>query len=272
MAHESQTTAPATVIRCRFELAVLTRGRIVVIGLGGVGLWLTQAVVTFLAGLRQALEDRVPTRVLLVDGDDYGVENTYRMDVPDFGNKAAVLGRQLLERLDCPGLDIRWCEEYVTDENIEALVDEGDCVLLACDNHATRKLVNDRCRRLATVVLISGGNDGVEDGHEGTYGNVQVYVREHGQAFSAALDEFHPEIAEPGDKSPAEQSCLELAATGVPQLSFVNLAVASAMCNALLRLISSSSVEPIYDEVTLDVVEGVMVPHWFRKLDPTSRG
>jgi molybdopterin/thiamine biosynthesis adenylyltransferase len=186
------------------------------------------------------------------------------MDVPDFGNKAVVLGAQILDDLDCPGLNIRWCAEYVTSENMDALVAAGDCVFLACDNHATRKLVSDRCRQLDDVVFISGGNDGVEDGNAGTYGNVQVYVREHGQAQSAALDEFHPEIAKPADTPPSQQNCLQQAAAGVPQLAFVNLAVASAMCNALLRLLTSDAPQPIYDEVALDVVEAMMTPHWLR--------
>ena len=264
MIDRSLPVSPADMIRQRLDLTIVTRSRVVLIGLGGIGLWLTRAVVTFLAGLRAPLHDCKAIHVLLVDGDAYGSENTYRMDVPDFGNKAAVLGGQILDNLTCSGLHVRWCEEFATEANVKRLVTEGDCVLLACDNHATRKLVSDRCSQLNDVVLISGGNDGVEAGSPGTYGNVQVYVRQGGDALSAALDEYHPEIAKPADTSPAEQSCLQWAVGGAPQLSFVNLAVASAICNALLRLLTKTVPEPIYDEVALDILEGVMTPHWFR--------
>ena len=61
-------------------------------------------------------------------------------------------------------------------------------------------------------------------------------MRRGGQDLTAPLDRFHPEIAHPQDRSPHDMSCLELVTAGVPQILFVNLAVASAMCNALLRL------------------------------------
>ena len=111
------------------------------------------------------------------------------------------------------------------------------------------------------MVLISGGNDGLEQGLGGTYGNVQVHVRQGGINLTAPLTQFHPEIAPPQDVSPADASCRELAAAGVPQLSFTNLAVASAMCNALLRLLMPRQ-QPMYDEVALDVWEALSRPHW----------
>jgi hypothetical protein len=260
-----QPTEPAaSAIRRRLDTSILTRGRVVIIGLGGVGLFLARALVLFLAGLRQALSPEEQIRVVLCDGDAFNLGNTYRMDIPDFGNKAVVLGQELLERHHCPGLSIRWIDEYVAADNVGGMIQDGDCVFLACDNHATRNLVNRRCcgGELSDVVLISGGNDSVEDGQRGTYGNVQLYVRAGGVNVTAALDRFHPEIARPADRSPGEMSCVEAAAAGAPQLLFVNLAVASAMCNTLLRLLMPPNEEAPYDEVALDILDAVSLPHW----------
>ena len=249
-------------IRLRMNPDVLLRGRVVFIGLGGIGMFLSKSVVTFMAGLQQALNTDLGEQVsvLLVDGDEFAPSNTYRMDVPAMGNKAVVLGKEMLEKFDA--LKIRWKPEYVTPDNIDSIIQDGDVVLLAVDNHKTRKLVSDHCQGLDDITLISGGNDGVDDGLRGTYGNVQVYLREDCTDLTAPITQYHPEIANPADKSPHELSCLELEGTGIPQLSLVNLAVASAMANALLRLLMPVAGERQYDECALDILDAVSQPHW----------
>ncbi len=234
---ESKLTAIEQ-IHAKLDTSVVTRGRVVFIGLGGVGKYVSQTAATFLAGLQGAMPEQ-ETNLLLVDGDAFSFSNTYRMDVPDFGNKAEAIGKGMLQSFDVPGFSVRWKPEYVTSENIEEIIQSGDC-----------------------VVLISGGNDGVEDGLRGTYGNVQVYMREEWDDITAPLTKFHPEIADPQDKAPSEMDCLELAQAGLPQIAMVNMAVASAMCNALLRLLFPIPSERMYDEVTLDILEAVMITHW----------
>ncbi|HEV3255660.1 MAG TPA: ThiF family adenylyltransferase [Gemmataceae bacterium] len=241
----------------RLRLDILTRGRVVLIGLGGTGLILARHVVLFLSAFRTH-----EFRVIFVDGDAFAPENTYRMDVPGYQNKAAAVAGELGERFGRPGLHLRWIPEYVTPRNVKKAIAEGDCVLAAVDNHATRRVIGRRCSRLKDVVLISGGNDGVEDSRPGTYANVQVYVRARGRDLHPTLDRFHPEIARPADRNPAELDCMELAAGSAPQLLFSNLAVASAMCNALFRLLTPAK-EPMYDEVSLDIFEAISTPHWF---------
>ncbi len=249
-------------IRKRLNLELVQRASVVIIGLGGVGIPLARTVVRFLASVCQTAADDRGVEVVLCDGDAFNHENLYRMDVPEFGNKAQVLGLALLDAIDCPNLTIRWVTQYVSSANVDQLIADGDCVLLACDNHRTRKLVGEHCaERMDNVVLISGGNDGLEEGLAGTYGNVQVHVRSEGRDLTAPLTRFHPEIADPQDQSPDDISCLELAAAGVPQLSFTNLAVASAICNALLRLMMPGDGQPMYDEVALDVWEATSLPH-----------
>lgn len=246
-------------IERRIQTRILTRGRIVVIGLGGVGSILIQNLIIFLA----ALSGRRQLRVVLCDGDAFTPANAYRTDIPEFTNKAAAWVNELCRKFAGPGLVIRPFAHYITPENQEQVLQEGDVCLLCCDNHATRKLVSDRVRKLRNAVLISGGNDGVTPGESGTYGNVQVYVRSAGRDFRGApLDQFHPEIADPADRNPDDLDCLELAVAGEPQLGFANLAVASVMCNALLKLLMSPKDERIYDEVCFDILAGSSVPQW----------
>lgn len=249
---------PIQAIRRQLRVELLTRGRVVIVGLGGIGLILSRYLTLFLASFAEE-----EFRLLLCDGDAFEPANRYRMDVPDFDNKAAAVADQLSQLFGRSGLHLRWIPEFVTPANLEQVIQTGDCVFLCVDNHATRKLVSDRCRQLSDIVLISGGNDGVEHGQQGTYGNVQVYVREAGRDRTAPLDRFHPEIATPLDHNPAELDCMEQAAAGTPQLLFTNLAIASAMANALLRLLMCGD-RPIYDEVCLDIVEATSVPQWLK--------
>lgn len=248
-------------IHAQLDTTVVTRGRVVCIGLGGIGMYVSKTAATFLAGLQRAMPDK-EIQLLLVDGDEFSFSNTYRMDVPALGNKAESLGLEMLDRFNVSGFSVRWRPEYVTTENIDDTIQEGDCVLLAVDNHKTRQLVGRFARTRQNVVIISGGNDGVEEGVRGTYGNVQVHIRENGVDLTAPLDSYHPEIQNPLDKSPHEMDCLEAEAAGVPQITMVNLAVASTMCNALMRLMQPIQGERMYDEVCLDILDGVAQPQW----------
>lgn len=248
-------------IHAQLDTTVVTRGRVVFIGLGGVGMHVAKTASVFLAGLQSAMPDK-ETNLLLVDGDEFSHSNTYRMDVPEFGNKAEVLGRDMLCGETPPGFSVRWRPEYVKPENIHEIIQEGDLVLLAVDNHKTRQLVSDHCEGLENVVLISGGNDGVDEGLRGTYGNVQVHIREDGYDLTAPLTEYHPDIANPEDKSPSDMDCLEAVQAGIPQIGIVNMAVASAMLSALMRIMMPPSCERQPDEICLDIVEGVNQPQW----------
>jgi len=248
-------------IHAQLDTSVITRGRVVFIGLGGVGKYVSQSAAAFLSGLQGAMPSQ-ETNLLLVDGDEFSISNTYRMDVPEFGNKAEAIGKGLLQSFDVPGFSVRWKPEYVTPDNVAEIIKSGDCVFLCVDNHATRKLVSDHCQTLRDVVLISGGNDGVDEGLRGTYGNVQVYLREEWDDLTAPLTQFHPEIASPQDKAPHEMDCLELAAAGIPQITMVNMTVAAWMVNSLMRLMMPVEGERMWDEVCFDIIEGVSTPQW----------
>jgi len=231
-------------------------GDVKLIGLGGVGGIVARYGAIFLAAQERA------TRLVLIDGDSFEPRNAERMLFTSCGNKAAVTAADLQAATADSRLSIVAVQNYVSAENLPRLLREGDTVLLAVDNHATRKLVSDFARdRLRDVCLISGGNDGVgpdsQDAQQrGTYGNVQIYLCRDGIDRSPPLSKFHPEIADPSDVAPTEISCTE-ALEHTPQILFANLAVASAMLNAFW-LHSRAALH--YPELCFDIHDGRMQP------------
>ncbi len=229
-----------------------------IVGLGGVGSIVARYGAMLLASL--AREENV--RLVLIDGDAFEPKNAGRMFFSDCGNKAAVTCDELLDRFADTRLTLVPIEEYVTEENVDRLVHDGDVVLCTVDNHATRKLLSDFCsRRLDDVVLISAGNDGVGPDstgrfRRGTYGNCQVYVCRGGEDASPSLTQYHPEIESPADRLPTDKSCTE-ALESTPQLLLANLAAASACLNAMALHLAGAL---HYSELAFDVADGLMQP------------
>lgn len=225
-------------------------------GLGGVGGIVARYLAIHLAA------QPIPTRLVLLDGDSFEPANASRMLFGDCGNKAAVLRDELLPRVADSSLTLLAIEEFVARDNIARLIQEKDVVILAVDNHATRKLVNDYCAlHLRDVCVISGGNSGVTReadgaGQRGTYGNVQIYLRRDGADASPSLARFHPEIADPADRHPGEQNCTELVAR-VPQILFTNMLVATSMLGTLWLYLCGAL---HYSEVAFDLADAVMRP------------
>jgi molybdopterin/thiamine biosynthesis adenylyltransferase len=209
-----------------------------VIGVGGIGCALLPHLARYLQAKGEA------ARVTLVDGDAFEARNADRQTFGRLGNKATVKAMELAQQFE--GLSFRAVAEYLTPENVEAAFQSGDVVFLGVDNHATRRVVSDRCQKLAEVTLISGGNDYTD-------GNVQVYLRRAHRDVTLPLTRLHPEIADPKDRSPHELSCEELSRGAAPQLLFANLAVASAMLNAFY---ACEMGKLQYGEVYLDILEG----------------
>ncbi len=231
-------------------------GPIKLIGLGGTGGIVARYLLMYLAALD------VPTRAVLIDGDDFESKNAARMWFSRLGNKASVVLEDVDAMMEDAPITLSAIEQYVTPENIGQLIHDGDVVLLAVDNHATRKLVGEHCaQKLANVCLISGGNDGV--GHDGsgravhgTYGNVQVHIRRDGCDQTPSLFAYHPEIATPADQLPTSASCSEAVAS-TPQIIFANLASASAMLNAFYLHVCR---ELDYSEACFDIRDALMRP------------
>lgn len=226
-----------------------------VIGLGGVGSIVARYAACFLASMQK------DCLMSLVDGDQFEPSNAARMIFGDFGNKAFVVRDELLPRFRESRLLLLSHPQYVTRKNIKRLIREKDIVLLCVDNHATRKLVDRHCAKLKNVCLISGGNDGIgEDStgtvRQGTYGNVQIYIRKNGKDVTPRLSAYHPEIAKPKDKMPDQLSCTDLVVS-TPQILFSNLTVASSMLNTLLLYLSD---QLPYSEMGFDISKGKAWP------------
>jgi len=226
------------------------------IGLGGVGSIVARYLAVYLASLDQDI------RLVMVDGDAFEPSNATRMLFSGTGNKAEVVRDELAGRFADSLLSLVAVPSYVEAGNLARLIHDSDIVLLAVDNHATRKLVGEFCAaQLANVCLISGGNDGVEDDatgrpRRGTYGNCQVYLRRGGEDLSPTLTRYHPEIERPADHAPSEKSCTELVAS-VPQLLFANLMTAAAILNAFW-LHACGALH--YGELAFDIADGLMRP------------
>jgi molybdopterin/thiamine biosynthesis adenylyltransferase len=209
------------------------------IGIGGIGCALLPSLCRYL----QYSGERA--RLTLIDGDRFERGNAARQAFSGLGNKAEVKCQELAR--DYESLAFRSAPEYVTEDNVARLIGAGEVVFLMVDNHASRHLVSRHAASLADLSLISGGND-YEDG------NVQVYIRQGGLDLTPSLTRYHPEIASPQDRNPAEMSCEELMAAGAPQLLFANLMVASLMLNAFYALRQGRLT---YSEVYLDIVQNV---------------
>jgi molybdopterin/thiamine biosynthesis adenylyltransferase len=212
------------------------------IGIGGIGC----ALLPFLCRFLNYAGER--SRLTLIDGDAFERDNASRQAFSRLGNKAEVKAQELAREFEA--LSLRAVPEYVTADNVARLLSAGDTVFLMVDNHATRRLVSNYAAAVADLTLISGGND-YEDG------NVQVYLRRSGRDLTPSLTRYHPEIAAPRDRNPADLSCEELMAAGAPQLLFANLAVAVLMLSAFYALRQDSL---SYSEVYTDIVKNLSRP------------
>jgi hypothetical protein len=149
--------------------------------------------------------------------------------------------------------------EYITPENIGRIIKTGDYVFLCVDNHPTRRMVSEHWQTLSDAILFSGGNEGVNPpGERGTYGNVQIAIREGEKNVTVPITKYHPEIVQTKEQLPHELSCGQLV-TSTPQILFTNLAVASAMLNAFF---AQACGRLSYQEVKVDILEARMLPQF----------
>lgn len=188
---------------------------IVIIGLGGVGSILSERLCRFLN-----YTGDFETKILLVDGDSYETKNYERQEFIRIGHKAETKADEL--EMKFSNLYFDTYDAYINEVNTGNVIKEGNIVFLCVDNHKSRMVINNYCKSLKDVTLISGGN-------ELTDGNVQLFVRKEGKDMTPDLCAYHPEIANPNDKLPDEMSCEELSQSE-PQLYFTNLGVATFMC------------------------------------------
>ncbi|MBI4280684.1 ThiF family adenylyltransferase [Candidatus Uhrbacteria bacterium] len=221
--------------------------RVTIVGVGGVGSNLADWVARY-------LESRGEGDVLtLVDGDIFEDKNRSRQAFDRLGKKAEVVAAMLAARY--PSLEIQVVADYLSPENADFVIFDGDIVLAAVDNHKSRKLLADIAASRSDLSLISGGN-------ELTDGDVFIHLRRNGADLTPPLTQNHPELIRPADRAPFEMSCEELAAAGAPQIFFANLGVALIMAWALWRLLERPETVAALETVTesyFDIVLGCIV-------------
>lgn len=188
---------------------------IVIIGLGGIGSNLVRRISRFINYSRD-----LQANMLLIDGDDYEPKNYERQEFVFIGNKAEIQMQELSRKFK--NIDFKASSSYINEKNIDKFINENDIVFICVDNHKSRMIINNYCKTLKNVTLISGGNDLID-------GNAQLYVRKEGKDLSPDICAYHPEIANPNDKLPEEMSCDELSSVE-PQLYFTNTMVSIYMC------------------------------------------
>jgi molybdopterin/thiamine biosynthesis adenylyltransferase len=214
--------------------------KIKVVGAGGIGGYLIEPLARYLSYSEDNCE------ITVIDGDKFEERNKERQRFKECENKADHTAKMLKD--DFPKIHFRAKGEYLTDDNVISSIREGDVIFLCVDNHATRKLVSDRCSELDNATLISGGNDFTD-------GNVIVYVRKDGKDATKSPTALYPKIAKPEDKNPGllsdeeRQGCQREAQTN-PQLLFTNLAIASTMLNCYRR-VEQKNVN--FDQVYVDI-------------------
>lgn len=194
--------------------------KIKVIGLGGIGSYLIEPLSRYVSYSNCSCE------LTFIDGDVYEDKNRERQNFSRCINKAEDSCDNYKEKF--PKIHYRYKNEYINEDNVISTIREKDIVFLCVDNHATRKVVSDRCSELDDVCLISGGNDLTD-------GNVICYLRENGKDVTKAPTDLYSSIANPQDINPGDKETNSLGCQDEveenPQLLFTNLAIASTMLN-----------------------------------------
>ncbi len=136
----------------RGTVARLQRCHVAVIGMGGVGSWVVEALVRTGVG-----------RLTLIDADDLCVSNTNRQ-LPalegQYGrNKAEAMAERC--RAINPDVDVDAVAAFVTPSNLDVMLDRGfDLVIDACDSFRSKVELIVWCRRRKLPVITVGAAGG----------------------------------------------------------------------------------------------------------------
>lgn len=129
--------------------------RVCVIGLGGVGSWVVEALARSGVGA-----------LTLIDGDDICVSNTSRQLQAIAGQFGRGKAETLAERCRAisPELDCRPVPAFLTPGNLADLIDPGfDLVIDACDSFRTKVEAIAFCRRRKQKIITVGAAGGRTD-------------------------------------------------------------------------------------------------------------
>ncbi|GAB2491944.1 tRNA threonylcarbamoyladenosine dehydratase [Pseudoxanthomonas sangjuensis] len=131
------------------------RSRVAVVGLGGVGSWVAEALARSGVG-----------HLTLIDADDICVSNTNRQLPALAGQYGRNKVDAMAERCRAinPSIEIDAVPAFVVASNLERLLDKGyDLVLDACDSFRTKVEMAAWCRRRKLPIVVSGSAGGRTD-------------------------------------------------------------------------------------------------------------
>lgn len=212
----------------------LSRARVAVVGLGGLGCPAAQYLAA--AGIGT---------LTLIDGDRVQASNLPRQilfGAEDCGkNKAAAAGKQLARLNDA--IDIRVVERYLTPDNARRLLEKHDMVIDGSDNFPTRYLINDVCVGL-DMPFVFAGLDRFQ-------WQVMVCNVDGGATYRCLF----PNMPDP-DTAP---SCSETGMLGVVS-GMAGLALAHRVLHYVLHLPFAAGRLMITDMLTLQTTEMTVAP------------
>lgn len=133
-------------------LARFSRGHVAVVGLGGVGSWLVEALARSGIG-----------RLTLIDADDLCVSNTNRQLPALAGQYGRGKAEAMAERCRAinPAIEVEAVASFLTPSNLEDLLGRGyDLVIDACDSFRTKVEAIAWCRRRKIPIITVGAAGG----------------------------------------------------------------------------------------------------------------
>jgi tRNA A37 threonylcarbamoyladenosine dehydratase len=132
----------------------LSRARVAVVGLGGVGSWIAESLARSAVG-----------HLRLIDADDICVSNTNRQLPALQGHYGAAKVDAMAERCRAinPAAHVDAVPAFVTGGNLETHLDGVDLVLDACDSFRSKVEMIAWCRRRKLPLIVSGSAGGRTD-------------------------------------------------------------------------------------------------------------
>ena len=137
------------------SIARFARGRVAVVGLGGVGSWIVEALARSGVG-----------HLSLIDADDLCVSNTNRQLPAVAGAYGRPKVDAMAERARAinPHIDVNTFAEFLVPANLEALLDRRfDVVIDACDSLRSKVGMAAWCRRRKLPLVVVGSAGGRTD-------------------------------------------------------------------------------------------------------------
>lgn len=230
--------------------------KIRIIGIGGIGTWLCDALFKYLNYNVASTGEEI--EVTLCDGDSFESKNSERQSFEMRAlhiNKAQAKAAQLAPLY--PNVKIEIMPEYINEINVCSIL-PADFIFICVDQHASRKIIGEAIQNAKpeNITVISGGN-------ELDYGTVITHIRRKGEDITPPITSYDEIKNADMNEHPDRMSCAQLAVSA-PQVIFVNMAVAVSMCNTFYSILAGKVIG--YNRVDLDIVQNGAKPNFKQEI------